>query len=128
MGSAFNLELSEEKLNIMKTQLFVLFLTVGATMAFNVREETTPKPDPAPTPAPPAPTPAPPEPTPAPPPAPTPAPTAGPTGAPTAGPTGAPTAGPTGAPTAAPTTPSGASHGIASFSIIVACALSKFLY
>ena len=98
----------------MKTQLFVLFLTVGATMAFNVREGTTPTSAPAPNPTPTE--------------APAPTPSEAPAPTPTAGPTGAPTGAPTAAPTAAPTTPSGASYGIASFSIIVACALSKFLY
>merc|ERR1712045_31951 len=116
---------------IMKTQLFVLFLTVAATMAFNVREDTTPKDTTvapttvapttvAPTTA--APTTA--KPTTA---SPT---TAGPTGPTTAGPTGPTTADPTGPTTAStdsPVTTAGASHGIASFSIIVACALAKFL-
>merc|ERR1711971_1490962 len=106
---------------IMKTQLFVLFLTVAATMAFNMGEDpTTEAPTPKPTTV--APTTA--SPTTA---APT---TAGPTGPTTAGPTGPTTAGPTGpttVPTDSPVTTAGASHGIASFSIIVACALAKFL-
>merc|ERR1712029_907747 len=109
---------------IMKTQLFVLFLTVAATMAFNVRKDPADTTTVAPTTVSPttaAPTTA--KPTTA---SPT---TAGPTGPTTAGPTGPTTAGPTGttASTDSPVTTAGASHGIASFSIIVACALAKFL-
>merc|ERR1712029_1295377 len=129
---------------IMKTQLFVLFLTVAATMAFNVREDPADTTTVAPTTVAPttaAPTTAAPTtaaattaapttaaPTTAKPTTASPT-TAGPTGPTTAGPTGPTTAGPTGttASTDSPVTTAGASHGIASFSIIVACALAKFL-
>merc|ERR1719341_1050309 len=105
----------------MKSQLFVLFLAVAATMAFNIREDNNT------TAAAPTPTTAVPTNTTAAAPTPTTAVPTNTTAVPTDGSSTAPTDGSSTVSTTTVTTESGASHGIASFTIIVACALAKFL-